>query len=122
MTIDAPAPRAPIDLQRGDVVWTELDPGRGREQVGRRPALVVSSNLNLKMATTLVIVLPCTSTDRGWPNHVPLSGDIRLSRPTFAMTEQPRTITRDRLVGVAGKANAETMRMVDQWLRDHLAL
>jgi hypothetical protein len=25
----------------GDLIWTDFDPGRGREQAGRRPALVL---------------------------------------------------------------------------------
>ncbi|QIM17383.1 type II toxin-antitoxin system PemK/MazF family toxin [Leucobacter insecticola] len=105
------------------VVWAELDPTRGREQAGRRPALVVASDLYLEQADTLAIIVPATSRDRGWPNHVPLVGaQLSLPQTTFAMTEQPRTITRDRLVGVAGVVDPEVMREVDGWLRDFLAL
>ena len=111
------------DLRRGIVVWAELDPARGRKQAGRRPALVVASDLYLEQADTLAIVLPGTSRDRGWPNHVLLQGpDLSLAKPTFAMTEQPRTVTRDRLVGVIGVVDAGVMREVDRWLRDFLSL
>lgn len=111
------------ELRRGAVVWAELDPVRGREQAGRRPALVVASDAYLRQADTLAIVVPATTTDRGWPNHVLLRGvESALSQPTFAMTEQPRTLTRDRLVGVAGVVDRDTMREVDQWLRDFFAL
>lgn len=111
------------DLRRGSVVWAELDPVRGREQAGRRPALVVASDLYLEQADTLVIVVPATTTDRGWPNHIRLRGaDLDLPEPTFAMTEQPRTITRDRIVGGVGVVDTPTMREVDRWLRDFLAL
>lgn len=104
-------------------MWVDLDPVRGREQSGRRPALVVASDLYLTQADSLAIVLPATTTDRGWPNHVPLTGArLQLSRPTFAMTEQPRTVTRDRVVGEAGLVDATTMHLVDVWLRDFLAL
>ncbi len=30
-------------LKRGDVVWLDFDPQTGREQSGRRPALVLSN-------------------------------------------------------------------------------
>lgn len=104
-------------------MWAELDPVRGREQSGRRPVLVVASDLFLEQADTLAIVLPATTNDRGWPNHVRLRGPgLDVSQPTFAMTEQPRTITRDRLVGTLGVVDHETMREVDRWLRDFLAL
>lgn len=111
------------DLRRGMVVWAELDPVRGREQAGRRPALVVASDLYLQQADTLAIIVPATTTDRGWPNHVPLRGpDLTLAQPTFAMTEQPRAITRERLFDIAGIVDTATMREVDVWLRDFLAL
>lgn len=111
------------DLRRGDVVWAELDPVRGREQSGRRPVLVVASDAYLERADTLAIVLPATTVDRGWPNHVLLRGSQLDERKSmFAMTEQPRTLTRDRFVGVIGSVDSATMREVDGWLRDFLAL
>ncbi|MEV4901917.1 type II toxin-antitoxin system PemK/MazF family toxin [Citricoccus sp. NPDC055426] len=111
------------DLRRGMVAWAELDPVRGREQAVRRPVLVIASDLYLEQADTLAIIVPATTTDRGWPNHVALRGeDLSLALPTFAMTEQPRTVTRERLVEMAGSVDAATMRDVDGWLRDFLAL
>lgn len=105
------------------MVWAELDPVRGREQAGRRPALVVAGDLYLEMADTLAIVVPATTKDRGWPNHVQLRGPgLTLSQPTFAMTEQPRTVTRERLFDTAGTVDAATMQEVDTWLRDFLSL
>ncbi|MCU1480007.1 MAG: ndoA [Subtercola sp.] len=111
------------DLRRGMVVWAELDPVRGREQAGRRPALVIASDLYLQQADTLAIIVPATTTDRGWPNHVALRGsNLALAQQTYAMTEQPRAITRERLHDVAGVVDTETMQEVDAWLRDFLAL
>lgn len=109
------------ELRRGMVVWTDLDPARGREQAGRRPALVIASDQYLEQADTLAIVVPATTRDRGWPNHVRLVGqDLQLGQTTFAMTEQPRTIARERILGVAGMVSVEVMREVDVWLRDFL--
>src|SRR6478672_13810995 len=111
------------DLRRGVVVWAELDPVRGREQAGRRPALVIASDLYLEQADTLAIIVPVTTNNRGWPNHVLLKGpDLTLDQPSFAMTEQPRTVTRDRLFDLAGTVDGATMKEVDLWLRDFLAL
>ncbi|MDO5093371.1 MAG: type II toxin-antitoxin system PemK/MazF family toxin [Propionibacteriaceae bacterium] len=86
------------ELRRGMVVWAELDPVRGREQPGRRPALVVASDFFLGQADTLAIIVPCTIRDRGWSNQARLTGkSLNLPGDTFAMTEQPRTVTRERL-------------------------
>lgn len=112
-----------LELCRGIVVWAEFDQSRGREQAGRRPALVIASDLYLAQADTLAIVVPCTTRNRGWPNHIMLHGPtLKLDRPTFAMTEQPRTVTRQRIIAAAGRVDTATMRQIDLWLRDFLGL
>ena len=104
-------------------MWAELDPVRGREQAGRRPALVIASDLYLEQADTLAIIVPVTTNDRGWPNHVLLKGPgLALEQRSFAMTEQPRTLSRDRLLDPAGTVDVATMTEIDGWLRDFLAL
>ncbi len=103
-------------------MWADLNPSRGREQAGRRPALIIASDFYLEQADTLAIIVPATTNDRGWPNHVLLKGaGIGLSQPTYAMTEQPRTVSRERLCDVIGTVDAATMHEVDRWLRDFLA-
>ncbi|HVZ36543.1 MAG TPA: type II toxin-antitoxin system PemK/MazF family toxin, partial [Polyangiaceae bacterium] len=44
----------------GDLIWTDFDPTIGREQGGRRPALVLSPAAFYK-ASRFVIVCPITS-------------------------------------------------------------
>jgi len=106
-------------LRRGSIVWVDLSPTRGREQAGTRPAVVIASDGYLGNVPELVIVVPVTTTDRGWPHHVHIQGpDVDLPRPSFAMTEQPRTVARSRITGRAGTAGADTLAEVDQWLRD----
>lgn len=109
-------------LRRGDVLWATLDPTSGREQSGRRPVVVVAGDEYLDVVTTLVIVVPVTTTNLGWPNHVPLTGPTGLADPSWAMTEQPRTIDRGRLHGVAGRVDAATTEAVDLHLRDFMGL
>ena len=108
--------------RRGAVLWAGLDPMRGREQAGRRPVLVVASEDYLDVVDTLTIVVPVTTVDRGWPNHVPLSGPTGLRLPSWAMTEQPRTIARARVEEVAGQVDGTVLEAVDLWLRDFLGL
>lgn len=110
-------------LVRGAIVWVDFDPTPGREQRGTRPALVVSSNDYLASVRDLTIVVPITSVDRRWPHHVPVEGgSTGLAKPSFAMVEQPRTISTTRITRRTGTADAATMRRVDQWLRDFLGI
>ena len=84
--------------------------------------LIVASAGYLDAVTTLVIVLPITTTDRGWPNHVRVEGPSGLDRPSWVMTEQPRTLSRDRLAGVAGHVSFDCLGEVRTWLGDFLDL
>jgi mRNA interferase MazF len=54
---------------RGDVVWMSLSPQAGREQAGRRPAVVLSpASYNRKVG--LAICCPITSRVKGYPFEV----------------------------------------------------
>jgi len=55
--------------RRGDLVAITFDPRSGHEQLGRRPALVVSNDLFNKH-TGVCIVCPITNTRRDYPFHV----------------------------------------------------
>lgn len=109
-----------IELSPGSVVWVDLDPVEGREQGGRRPFLVIAGARHLQLVDPLVVGLPVTTADRGWPNHVRLHGQTGLDRPSWAMTEQPRTISRRRVGAVAGSVTPATLRVARQWLADLL--
>ena len=108
-------------LLPGSVVWVDLNPTVGREQSGRRPAVIISSASYLEVVTELAIIVPATTTDRGWPQHVRLTGSaLTLSRPTFAMTEQPRTISRRRIASVDKCVDDQCLAQIRQWLNDFL--
>lgn len=84
------------------VVWVDFSPQVGREQAGRRPAVVVGSPLGAKIhaAAGLVTVVPCTTRDRKFAWHVP----VVLDRPSWAMCEQLKAVSVAR---VAGTVRAE---------------
>ncbi len=62
-----------LPLRRRFIVWVDLSPTRGLEQAGIRPAVVISSD-GLANVPELVIIVPVTTTDRGWPPHVHVEG------------------------------------------------
>jgi mRNA interferase MazF len=56
---------------RGELIWIDFDPGKGHEQSGRRPAVVVSpQSYNRKVG--LVLLCPITSRKKGYPFEVAL--------------------------------------------------
>jgi mRNA interferase MazF len=70
--------------EAGDLIWTDFDPRTGREQGGRRPALVVSPQAFWD-ASGMAIVCPITSRIRPFgtstvlPDDSPIRGEILTS-------------------------------------------
>lgn len=75
--------------EKGDFVYVSFDPQSGHEQMGRRPALVVS-NLLFNRATGLALVCPLTNTDRNIPFQLPVPNNSSLTG--FVMVEQVKSI------------------------------
>ena len=62
----------------GDVVWISFNPQAGHEQMGRRPALVLSpKSYNQKVG--LAIFCPVTSRAKGYPFEVSIPKGLKLS-------------------------------------------
>jgi mRNA interferase MazF len=68
-------------LHAGDLVWIDFDPRVGREQSGRRPALIISP-IQFWKASRFAIVCPITSRVRPFassvvlPDGLPIAGEI----------------------------------------------
>jgi mRNA interferase MazF len=60
---------------RGHIIWLDFDPQTGREQAGRRPALVLSP-ASYNRLTSLAIVCPITSQSKGYPYEVHLPSGL----------------------------------------------
>jgi mRNA interferase MazF len=101
------------DARQGEVWFVDLDPTAGREQAGRRPALVISVDQIGTGASDLAIVVPITRTSRPNPLYVPIQppeGGVR--DESFAMPEMVRSISRHRLVERWGTVSRQTLTTV----------
>jgi mRNA interferase MazF len=108
---------------RGDVWMVNLDPTIGHEQAGSRPALIVSDDAFNASPIDLVVVVPITGTLRGIPTHIPIDPpEGGLVKRSVVLSEQPRTISKQRLIRRLGTVTLPTMRRVEECLRLVLAL
>lgn len=107
--------------KQGEIWLFDPDPVKGNE-VGKkvRPALVISSNLLNDGSSGLVIVLPITSKDKKIPTHIKIeSPEGGVNRESFAMCEQIRSISKDRLVKRLGTVKSRIiLQEVNSWLND----
>ncbi len=111
-------------MKRGEIYYANLNPGVGSEIAKRRPVLIVSNDINNRVAST-VTILPLTSNvSRVYPFEVFLSpSDSSLPKPSKVQAQQVRTIAKQRISGdVVGLLNEELMELVDATLKLHLAL
>lgn len=112
-----------MSARRGDVWLVDLDPVEGREQAGRRPALVLSDDTFNASPAELVTVLPITSKARRIRTRVQLEPpDGGLNVMSFVICEQVRTISTRRLGRCLGSVAPSTMFRVEQIVRVMLGL
>lgn len=106
---------------QGDLFLALL--GQGQEQGGKRPCLVVSDSVHNRNALELLVVLPVTTRRWELPMHVRVSpAQSGLGRDSYIMCDQPRTITRGRLLKHLSRLDPVAMGEVKWRLRALLDL
>src|SRR5438874_702489 len=112
-----------VQPSRGDVVLLDLDPIKGHEQGGRRPALVVSSDYLNHSRAEVIVVVPITSQNRKIRSHLRIEPpEGGLSRTSFVMCDQVRTVAVGRIYRIAGRIGRDVMTEVEDRLRMLLEL
>jgi mRNA interferase MazF len=110
------------DIWPGQIVWVHVDVALGREQGGRRPHVILSSEDYLDLVDALFIAAPLTTTNREWPNHVRAVGETGLKSESWIMTEQVRTLSRLRIFGELGTVSPECLRRARLWTGEFIGL
>ena len=109
---------------RGQIWLADLEPIRGHEQGGRRPALVVSTDVLNRSRARLVIALAITTRERALPTRVrvdPPEGGLR--EISFICCEHIRSLSTERLgERPFGSVSLATLDEVDDILQVLLGL
>lgn len=97
-------------------------PGRGSEQLGMRPALVIQNDVGNRYAST-TIVAAITSTIKIYPVTVPLKkGEAGLKQPSMVNLAQILTVDKSRLQRRLGTLPVETVARVNTAIQISLDL
>ncbi len=101
-------------LRRGDVVWADLEPTKGREQAGRRPVLVISDDIfNRRSGTIIAMAITSRPQKAGFPLTLKLSG-ARLPQEAWVKISQVRTLSTERIGRRVGRVeDAELEHVID---------
>jgi mRNA interferase MazF len=115
----------PANPSRGQIWLVDWSPGRGSEQLGTRPALVIqtdAANANPRYPNTIVLAISRT----GHPvaSHVKIEPNSAngLRETSYVKCEQVLTISKTRLIQFFGSISEDDLRAVEAALSRILVL
>src|SRR5256884_562126 len=122
----APGPHHAVHSPRRGEIWdVNWSPGRGAEQQGVRPALIIQNDRgNASPSYPLTIVASMSRTERELPLHVRIAPNEEngLTDYTDVKCEQVMTIEKSRLMRRRGGITSDELSRVDTALKLSLNL
>ncbi len=107
-------------ILRGDIVWADLNPVRGREQEGSRPVLVLSHDVfNARSGTVIAVALTSQEPRAGFPLTLELASPD-LPKRSWVKISQVRTLSVERLGRQISRASPEELQQVVEGLGEIL--
>jgi len=99
--------------RRGEVYDVDFNPARGSEQAGRRPALIVSNDIQNEHSPVVVVAaITKTVPKKPYPFIVEIPDGI-LPESSRALCNQLNTIDKERLLRYRGELHRETFAALD---------
>lgn len=106
---------------RGEIWWADLNPGRGYEQTGVRPVLVLSHDIfNARSGTVIALALTSQAPAAGFPLTLEITS-VALPKRSWVKISQIRTLSVDRLSGRLGAVEPEELDQVVAGLEEIIA-
>lgn len=109
-----------IEVLRGQIYWIDFGKNTiGSEQGGIRPGLVIQNNIGNKFSTTVVVIAITTQIKKA--NNIPahvlidtLEYETGLEHNSIVLTEQIRTVDKQRIVGYIGECPYGLMKKIEK--------
>ena len=105
-------------ILRGEIIWADLNPVKGREQAGLRPVLVISQDVfNERSGTVIAMALTSQPQKAGFPLTIELSHP-QLPKKSWGKISQVRTLSIERLKQKIGRVSAEELNLIVEGLNE----
>lgn len=100
-------------IKRGDIILCDLGSGKGSEQYGIRPCVVVQNDLGNRFSPTLIVAPTTSKLEKiKLPTHVKIEQCDSLDKNSVVLCEQLRTIDKVRISGICGKVSSEDLKRI----------
>lgn len=103
---------------RGDIVWADLNPVRGREQAGLRPVVVISADVfNARSGTVIAMAITSQVQRAGFPLTSELASG-KLPKRSWVKISQVRTLSVERIGQKIGRIAPEELDRLIEGLNE----
>ena len=110
-------------VRRGEIYYVDWSFGRGAEQAGIRPALIIQNDVGNQFSSTTIVAAISTRRARDYPFEVAVTaGESGLPRDSIVKCEQIQTNDQTHLGWLVGTLEAEKVFEVDLALQRSLGL
>jgi mRNA interferase MazF len=111
------------EIKRGEIYWVDWSPGRGSEQSGLRPALIIQNDIGNKHSPTTIVAACSTAEVKDYPFIVRATKDESESTRDFHVNLSAiLTIDKSYLRDKCGRLNDDKMAEIDEAIKHSLAI
>lgn len=105
-------------ILRGEIRWADLDPGRGREQAGLRPVLILSHDVfNERSGTVIAMALTSQPQRAGFPLTLEIT-TATLPKQSWVKISQVRTLSVERIGKRVARLSTEELASAIEGLNE----
>jgi len=112
------------EIRRGEVFLVNLNPSKGSEQRGIRPALVIQNDIsNQYSPTTIIAVITSVIKSKNFITNIFIPKEnTGLDKDSVVLLNQIKTIDKSRIIKRIGSVSKSLMNEVDNALKISLDL
>jgi mRNA interferase MazF len=111
------------EIKRGEIYWVDWNPGRGSEQSGLRPALVIQNDIGNKHSPTTIVAALTTAIEKPYPFLIKVTAkESGLPKNSIVNLAVILTVDKTRLTNKCGELSEARMSKVNDAIKASLGL